>query len=518
MNLLAVLAKISSMTMLSRVLGFIRDAIVARIFGAGAAMDAFVVAFRLPNLLRRIFAEGAFAQAFVPVLSEFKQNRTPENTRIFLQYVAGMLSFALVIVTAIGIIAAPIIISLTASGWNHTTDPNDNRFQLAVQLLRVVAPYILLISLSSFISSILNTYGKFSIPAFTPTLLNVSFIIFALFFVPYFDPPIMALGWAVVVGGILQLAFQLPWLIKLGFLRLPKLSFHNTAVNRVMKQMLPSIFASSAAQISLVINTIFASHLAQGSVSWMYYADRLMELPSGVIGAALGTILLPSLSKHAAAKNQQEFSALLDWGLRLCLLLILPAALGMAILGFPLVATLFMSSQFTAQDAHMTQYALMAYTIGLPAMMMVKILAPGFYAQKNVRTPMRIAIISLIGTQICNLIFVWQFKHVGLSLAIGLGACINASLLLMILRIRGIYQPRTGWNAFFFCVGSALLVMGLGLYVAQTFLPLQWIDVSGWHRILQLICLLLLAIILYFGTLIFLGMRPHHFKRAEQRQ
>ncbi|MDO5356491.1 MAG: murein biosynthesis integral membrane protein MurJ [Conchiformibius sp.] len=513
MNLLAVLAKISSMTMISRILGFVRDAVIARIFGAGAAMDAFVVAFRLPNLLRRVFAEGAFAQAFVPILAEFKQNRTPEATRHFVQYVAGMLIFVLCIVTAIGILAAPAIIWLTATGF---AEQGGERFELSVELLKIVFPYILLISLSSFVGSILNTFGKFAIPAFTPTLLNISFIVFAVFFVPYFDPPVKALAWAVFVGGILQLAFQLPWLFKLGFLRLPKLSFRHAAVNRVMKQMVPSIFASSAAQVSLVINTIFASFLAAGSVSWMYYADRLMELPSGVIGAALGTILLPSLSKHAAAQNTQEFSALLDWGLRLCLLLILPASLGLAMLGFPLVATLFMYQQFSLHDAQMTQYALMAYAVGLPAMMMVKILAPGFYAQKNVKTPMRIAIVSLVGTQLFNLLLVWKLKHVGLSLAIGLGACINASLLLMLLKMRGIYRPRKGWDAFMFCVGCALLVMGLGLYATQALLPLQWVGVSGWHRAVQLLCLILLALILYFGTLITLGMRPRHLKRAER--
>ncbi|MDK4613605.1 murein biosynthesis integral membrane protein MurJ, partial [Kingella kingae] len=266
MNLLSVLAKLSSMTMLSRVLGFVRDAVLARIFGAGMAMDAFVVAFRLPNLLRRIFAEGAFSQAFVPILADYKQNQSPENTQQFVQYVAGMLSFVLCIVTAIGVLAAPAVIWLTASGLAQ----DGTRFDLAVDLLRVVFPYILLISLSSFVGSILNTYSQFSIPAFTPVLLNVSFIVFAVFFVPYFDPPIMALGWAVLVGGLLQLGFQLPWLFKLGFLKMPKLSFRHAAVNRVIKQMIPSIIGSSAAQISLVINTIFASYLVIGSVSWMY--------------------------------------------------------------------------------------------------------------------------------------------------------------------------------------------------------------------------------------------------------
>jgi putative peptidoglycan lipid II flippase len=284
MNLLGALAKVGSLTMVSRILGFVRDTIIARAFGAGMATDAFFVAFKLPNLLRRVFAEGAFAQAFVPILAEYKQTKSEEATRAFVQHVAGLLSFILVIVTAIGILAAPWVIYVSAPGFAKDAD----KFALSVDLLRVTFPYILLISLSSFVGSILNTYHKFSIPAFTPTFLNISFIVFALWLAPYFEPPVMALAWAVFVGGLLQLGFQLPWLAKLGFLKWPKLNIKDAAVNRVMKQMAPAILGVSVAQISLVINTIFASFLQSGSVSWMYYADRLMELPTGVLGVALG--------------------------------------------------------------------------------------------------------------------------------------------------------------------------------------------------------------------------------------
>ncbi|ULJ63683.1 murein biosynthesis integral membrane protein MurJ [Wielerella bovis] len=512
MNLLTVLAKLSSMTMLSRIMGFVRDAIVARIFGAGAAMDAFVVAFRLPNLLRRIFAEGAFSQAFVPMLADYKHNRADEETREFVQNVAGMLTFVLCIITAIGVFAAPAVIWLTASGFAK----DGTRFEIAVSLLPIIFPYILLISLSSFVGSILNTYNKFSIPAFTPVLLNLSFIVFALFLVPYFDPPIMAMAWAVLVGGLLQLGFQLPWLYKLGFFRLPKLNFRDVAVNRVMKQMIPSIIGSSVAQISLVINTTFASYLTVGSVSWLYYSDRLMELPSGVIGAALGTILLPSLSKHAAADNQAEFSALLDWGLRLCMVLILPAALGLAVLGYPLVATLFMYREVSVHDAHMIQYALIAAAIGLPAMMMVKIFAPGFYARKNVKTPAKIAIISLVCTQIFNLILVWKLQHVGLALAVALGSCVNAGLLFTMLRLHEIYQPRTGWHRFLRQIGIALLMMAGTLWTIQAVFPIDWAALHGGLRALILAGLIVLAVLVYFATLGILGMRPRDFRRSEQ--
>ena len=510
MNLLGVLAKVSSMTMVSRILGFVRDTIIARAFGAGMATDAFFVAFKLPNLLRRIFAEGAFAQAFVPILAEYRQTRSEEATQAFVQHSAGMLSFILVIVTAIGMLAAPFVIYLSAPGFAADAA----KFDLSAQMLRITFPYILLISLSSLVSSILNTYHQFSIPAFTPTFLNVSFIVFALFFTPYFNPPVLALAWAVFVGGFLQLAFQLPWLFKLGFLKMPKLNFKDAAVNRVMRQMAPAILGVSVAQISLVINTVFASFLVSGSVSWMYYADRLMELPTGVLGVALGTILLPTLSKHAASDDPEAFSALLDWGLRLCLLLAMPAAVGLAVLSFPLIATLFMYKEFSMHDALMTQQALIAYTLGLIGLIMIKVLAPGFYARQNIKTPVKVAIFTLVITQLMNLVFVWKLQHAGLALAIGLGACVNAGLLYVLLRVKGLYQPKAGWRRFITKLLIALVVMAGGLWAAQTYLPFDWLA-GGLRKSMQLLGLVCLGGLLYFSTLFALGFRPHHFKRSE---
>ncbi len=512
MNLLGVLARIGSLTMVSRILGFIRDTIIARAFGAGMATDAFFVAFKLPNMLRRIFAEGAFAQAFVPILAEYKQTRSEEATRAFVQHVAGMLSFLLVIVTALGILAAPWVIYISAPGFAQDAD----KFALSVDLLRVTFPYILLISLSSLVGSILNTYHQFSIPAFTPTFLNISFIVFSLWLAPYFDPPVMALAWAVFVGGIFQLAFQLPMLAKLGFLKLPRLSFKDAAVTRVMKQMMPAMLGVSVAQISLVINTIFASFLQSGSVSWMYYADRLMELPTGVLGVALGTILLPTLSKHAAGNDPEAFSGLLDWGMRLCLLLAMPAAVGLAVLSFPLVATLFMYKEFSLNDALMTQQALIAYTFGLIGLIMIKVLAPGFYARQNIKTPVKVAIFTLVITQLMNLAFVWKLQHAGLALAIGLGACVNAGLLYVLLRVKGLYQPKAGWRRFLTKLTIALVVMGGGLLAAQTYLPFDWMS-SGGQKTLQLLFLVALGGLLYFASLFALGFRPHHFKRSEAK-
>lgn len=512
MNLLRTLAKVSSMTMLSRILGFVRDTIIARTFGAGMATDAFFVAFKLPNLLRRIFAEGAFAQAFVPILAEYRQTRSAEATQEFIRHVAGMLTLVLTLVTAVGMLAAPWVIYVSAPGFAADAA----KFDLSVALLRITFPYILLISLSSLVGSILNTYHQFSVPAFTPTFLNLSFIVFALWLAPYFDPPVLALAWAVFVGGLLQLGFQLPYLFKLGFLKLPRLDFKHAAVNRVLTQMGPAILGVSVAQISLVINTIFASFLPSGSVSWMYYADRLMELPTGVLGVALGTILLPSLSKHSATQDTQAFSALLDWGIRLCLLLALPAAVGLAVLSFPLVATLFMYREFTLHDAQMTQGALIAYAFGLVGLILIKVLAPGFYARQNIKTPVKVAVFTLLMTQLMNLAFVWRLQHVGLALAIGLGACLNAALLYVLLRRQGLYRPQPGWGRFLVKLLLALLVMGGGLWLMQhqTWWPLNW-HAHGWVKVAQLGALVAGGMALYFGALLALGFRPRHFRRHE---
>ena len=513
MNLLGALAKLGSLTMVSRILGFVRDMIIARVFGAGDATDAFLTAFKLPNLLRRIFAEGAFSQAFVPVLAEYRQTKSPEATREFVQYVAGMLTFALTVVTAVGVLAAPWIIRATATGFGK----NPDKLALAADLLRIMFPYILLISLSSFVGSILNTYHKFQIPAFTPVLLNVSFIVAALFFVPYFDPPITALAWAVFIGGVLQLVFQLPWLAKQGFLKLPKLDFRNSAVNRVIKLMIPSIFAASVAQVSLVISTIFASYLQSGSITWMYYADRMTELPTGVLGVALGTILLPTLSKHAGGRNPEEFSKLLDWGLRLCFLLAAPAALALAVLSLPLISTLFMSKGFTYHDAVMTRNALAACSFCVVGQITVKVLAPAFYAQQNIRTPVKIAVFTLVVTQLMNLAFVGPLQHVGLSLSVGLGACLNAGLLFTLLRKHGIYLPGEDWRPFSVKLLAALAVMGGGLLAAQYWLPMDWQHAGGLRKAGQLFVLIFIGGGLYFASLAALGFRPHHFKRSETK-
>ena len=381
MNLLRALATVSSMTLLSRILGYVRDAIIARTFGAGMLTDAFFVAFRLPNLLRRMFAEGSFSQAFVPILSEYKNKQTPEETRELVDCVATALGIALVLVTALGVALAPVIVYVSAPGFG--ADPA--KFNLTVDMLRVTFPYLFFISLVALAAGILNTHNRFAVPAFTPVMLNVAFIVGAAFLAPYFEPPVKVLAWAVFAGGVLQLGLQLPFLAKIGLMPRWKLNLGHPGVRRILKLMLPALFGVSISQISLVINTIFASFLVTGSVSWLYYADRLMEFPAGMLGVALGTILLPTLSKYHADARPEDYSKLLDWGLRLTLLLALPAAAALAVLAIPLIAALFHYGRFDANDVWMTRQALVAYSAGLVGMIRVLCAAERGYPSENRR-------------------------------------------------------------------------------------------------------------------------------------
>ncbi|HKA45178.1 MAG TPA: murein biosynthesis integral membrane protein MurJ [Burkholderiales bacterium] len=508
MNLLKALAAVSSMTLLSRILGFVRDLVVARVFGAGLFTDAFFVAFKIPNLLRRLFAEGAFSQAFVPILAEFKERRGEQETRLLVDRVTGTLAAALIIVTAVGVLAAPLIIYVTAPGFAATPA----KFELTVELLRITFPYIFFISLTALAGGVLNTYSRFSIPAFTPVLLNLTFIVFALWLAPYFEPPIMALAWAVFVGGVAQLAFQAPFLARLKLLPRFTVAVRDAGVRRVMRQMGPAVFGVSIGQVSLLINVIFASFLVTGSVSWLYYADRLMEFPAGMLGAALGTILLPSLSKHHSTRSTAEYSQLLDWGLRLTFLLAAPAAAALALLAVPLVTTLFHYGAFTASDVLATRRAVVAYSVGLIGLIVVKVLAPGFYARQDIRTPVRIAVVALIATQVMNLVFIWPLQHAGLALAIGLGACCNAALLYRALRARGIYTPRAGWMAFIVKLAIAVYAMSSVLWVASG-VDSDWLAAGAAARASRLTGIVVLGVATYFAALWLLGFRLADFSK-----
>ena len=387
------------------------------------------------------------------------------------------------------------------------------KFDLTVAMLRITFPYILFISLVSFAGGILNTWSRFAVPAFTPALLNLSFIFGALVLAPYFQPPVLVLAWAVLAGGVLQLAFQLPYLWRIGMLPRFRLDSSDPGVRRILRQMGPAVFGVSIAQISLLINTIFASFLATGSVSWLYYADRLMEFPAGLLGVALGTILLPSLAKYYSSDAAGEYSRLLDWGLRLTFLLALPAAAALAVLAVPLITTLFHYGQFSVEDVLMTRQALVAYSAGLAGLILVKVLAPGFYARQNIRTPVKIAVLTLVATQLMNLALVVPLQHAGLALAIGLGACMNAGLLYYKLRQQRIYQPQPGWAEFLYKLALALLVM-TEVLIAAMGSPDWWLAAAWTVRIAGLTGLVMLGALVYFSALWLLGFRPKDFSRG----
>ena len=511
MNLLKTVAAISSMTMLSRITGLLRESLFARAFGASAYTDAFIIAYRIPNLLRRLFAEGAFSQAFVPILAEYKTQHGDQATKTLVDHVANSLVWATLLVTIAGIVGSAGLLTLIASGLAPEA------FDDAVLMTRIMFPYIICMSMAALAGGILNTWREFKIPAFAPVLLNVSQILAALFLVKYFAQPVYAMVVGVCVGGILQVAIQVPALVKIGML--PKLSLnplsglHDAGVRRMLARMGPAVFAVAAAQISLLINTSIAASLAAGSVSALQYADRLMEFPIGLLGVALGTVLLPSLSKANAEGDALEYSSLLDWGLRLTFLLAMPAAVGMAVLAEPLIATLFNYGKFTAAAVHASSLPLTAYAAGLLGIILVKTLAPAFYATQNVRTPVRIATGVIVVTQLLNLVFVPLLGVTGLALSIGVGACLNALLLFLGLRKRGIYKAQPGWPMFFVKLVLASCALGALAWFAQNQFDWPALRAYPFQRAGILFAIIGAAAVAYFAVLFVLGFRFGHFKR-----
>ena len=499
--------------MLSRVTGLAREILFARAFGASAATDAFNVAFRIPNLLRRLFAEGAFSQAFVPILAEYKNQQGDAATKSLVDHVATTMIWTMLVTCLLGIAGAPVVVYLVATGL--AADPA--AFDLSVVMTRIMFPYIGFMSFVALSGGVLNTWREFRIPAITPVLLNLSFISASLFLAPYLAQPIYAMAIAVFVGGVLQVSLQIPALIKIGMLphvaMNPLVGLRDAGVRRILSKMVPAIVAVSAAQISVMINTNIASRLANGSVSWLTYADRLMEFPTALLGVALGTILLPSLSKANLDGDREEYSALLEWGLRLTFLLALPSAVGLLTLSEPLTATLFHYGKFTDESVVKTGQALIAYGIGLIGLILVKILAPGFYAQQDIRTPVKIAIGVLIATQLMNIVFVPWFAHAGLALSVGLGACANAAFLYWGLKRRGMYVEKIGWRLFFARLAGALfLLAGVALWSAGHF---DWIALRShpFQRIGALVLVMALCGLTYFGSLLAMGFRFADFKR-----
>jgi len=497
-------------TSLSRVLGLVRDVVIAQGFGAGPSADAFFVAFRIPNLLRRLFAEGAFSQAFVPVLSEYRSAHGEVETRALVAATAGALACVLTAVTALCMAGAGALVWVFAPGFGG--DPE--RFALTTWMLRITFPYLLFISLTSLAAGVLNTFGRFAVPAVTPVLLNVALIAAAVWLSPRLDTPVVGLAWGVFAGGVAQLAFQLPFLRRIGMLVWPRVKRGHEGVKRIVGLMIPALFGVSVAQINLLIDTVIASFLAAGSVSWLYYSDRLVEFPLGVFGVALATVILPGLSAQHVEGARSAFSATLDWALRLVVLIGLPSTLGIAILAQPMLATIFQYGAFDVHGVEMASRSLIAYSFGLLGFIGVKVLAPGYFARQDTRTPVRIAAVALVANVVLNLALVGPLAHAGLALATSLSAFLNAGLLLRGLLRSGTYGPIPGWLPLFGKVGIGLAVMGACLVVLRGD-PGSWAQAPALARAARLAGTVLAGGLVYASVLLALGLRPRDFTRPQ---
>ena len=497
-------AIVSGMTLVSRIMGFLRDMLIANLFGVSGATDAFFVAFKIPNFLRRLFAEGAFAHAFVPILSDYQRNANPGELKTFVDKTAGTLAGWLAILTLLGVLAAPLLILLFAPGFFW----EGGQFELTVRLLQITFPYLLFISLTAFAGSILNVYGKFAVPAITPVFLNICMIAAAIWFAPLFAEPIEALAWGVFAAGMVQVLFQWPALVGLGLLPRFRWGWHDTGVRRVLKLMLPAIFGVSVVQVNLLFDTLMATFLVSGSVSWLYYSDRLVEFPLGLLGVAVSSVILPSLSKSHAADDASGFSKSLDWGLKLVLLIGLPATLGLVLLAQPLLFTLFQYNEFGANDVVMASKSLMAFALGLLAFILIKVLVPGFTSRLDSKTPVRFGMYSIVSNVLLNGLLLLPLAHAGIALATTLSAYLNAGLLLMTLLKQKVYRPGCGWFALGLRVVFASVLMSSFLLYAN--LQQNWLawNVSG--RGMHLAILVLLAMLVYLFGLVLSGTRMRH--------
>ncbi|RZJ23131.1 MAG: murein biosynthesis integral membrane protein MurJ [Acinetobacter sp.] len=503
---------VSAMTMLSRVLGLVRDVVLLNVFGAGKDFDTFVVAFRIPNFFRRLFAEGAFSQAFIPVLTEYKTTRTHAEVQILISRVFGCLATFMTTLTFIAMIAAPAVLYIYAPGFHD--DPE--KFALATDMFRLTIPYLLFMSLTAFASSILNSYGSFSTPAFSPVLLNITMIAGAWWLTPYMAEPIMALGWAVVVAGVLQLVIQIPELWRKNLLIPPKVDFKHEGVDRIMKLMLPALFGVSVTQINLLLNTIWASFMQDGSVSWLYSAERMTELPLGLIGVAIGTVILPSLSARHAEQDQIKFRGMIDWAAKVIMLVGIPASIALFMLSTPIIQALFQRGQFTLEDTQMTALALQCMSAGVISFMLIKVFAPGFYAQQDTRTPVRVGLMSVAANAILNVVFIgffklihWEAEHMALALASSGSALVNAGMLYFYLHQRNIFRFGAHWKKLFLQYAIANAAM-----IAALWYGLSWYngEVSQWIRILEVAGLCVIGVVAYGIGLLATGFRPRHLR------
>ncbi len=497
-------AMVGGLTLISRILGFIRDIVIANLFGAGASMDAFLIAFKIPNFMRRLFAEGAFSQAFIPVLSEYKTQHEPAEVKQLVDHVAGNLGSVLLLVTIVGILGAPLLVMIFAPGFYQQPE----KYEMTVAMLEITFPYLLLIALTAFAGGVLNTYGRFAVPALTPVLLNICMIGAALWFTPFFDLPIMVLAWSVFLAGVLQLLFQLPFLARLGLLPRPRFQWQHEGVKKIYRLMLPAIFGVSVTQINLMVDTLMASFLVTGSVSWLYYSDRLMEFPVGVFGLALATVTLPNLSKTVAQGDLQAYSKMLDWSLRWVFLVVIPATFGMIALATPILSTLFHRGQFGEHDVIMTTRSLIAYTIGLLGFVAIKVLASGFYSRQDTRTPVKVAVIAMVTNIVLNLILIVPLQHAGLALSTAVAALLNAGLLYYYLRKQNVFQPQAGWQRFLLRIFLASTLMALLLWWTCGTLSF-WLNLGLFERALYLLGFITAGMLIYLVSLFALGVRWH---------
>ncbi len=507
---------VSFFTMLSRFMGLARDIIFARVIGAEALADVFFVAFKIPNFFRRLFAEGAFAQAFVPVLGEYREKGSQAALRDLANRVFGTLGLSLLLLTLVVVLASPLLAALFAPKW-YLNDPF--KFNATAEMLRITFPYLLFISMTGVAGGILNSYDRFAVPAFTPLLLNISLIFAALIAAPWFDQPTYALAWGVFAAGVVQFVFQLPFLARIHMLPVPVVDWRHPGVKKILALMGPAIFGVSVSQINLLLDTMLATFLPTGSVSWLYYSDRLSELPLGVFAVAIATVILPNLSRHHAASSAEAYSQTLDWALRLVLLIAVPAAAALMLLAEPILATLFLYGDvMTPRDMSMATYSLRAYSLGLVAFMLIKVLAPGFFARQDMRTPVRIGVIAMVSNMCLNLLFVlplhhyWQIGHVGLALATSVSAFLNAGLLWYALRKKAIYLPSRLWLRFMVNLIAAVAAMlAVLMLVANQFDALNalvWQQLGWWQRSSAVAIICSCGFAVYLAVLWLGGMRP----------
>ena len=506
---------VSFFTMLSRVMGLARDVIFARVIGADAFADVFFVAFKIPNFFRRLFAEGAFAQAFAPILGEYREKGSQAAVKALVDRVAGTLGITLLGLTLLIVVASPVMAAIFAPKW-FFDEPQ--KFTATADMLRITFPYLLFISMTGLAGGILNSYDRFAVPAVTPLLLNITLIAAALIAAPLFDEPAFALAWGVLAAGVVQFIFQLPFLQRIHMLPAPVIDWQHPGVRKILKLMGPAIFGVSVSQINLLLDTMLATFLPTGSVSWLYYSDRLAELPLGVFAVAIATVILPNLSRHHASASTEAYSETLDWALKMILVIAVPAAAALTLLAEPILVTLFYYGDvMTMRDMTMATLSLRAYAVGLIAFMLIKVLAPGFFARQDMRTPVRIGVIAMVTNMVLNLLFVvplhfyWQIGHVGLAAATSVSAFLNALLLFIFLRKEGIYKPSSQWKKFMLSLISSVTLMLLVLiYLGHWLGALDhtlWQQMAWWQRSGNIVALCAAGFLVYAGALLVTGFR-----------